>query len=137
MELTRKEPDPGSNGKLFGTTTTEDKWRRFSFQFRCCQYILQADGFCKPWMLGFFLRYFRNRSKTIADNIPVTPVQNMDGFVTYPNPVTDNVTISANLTSETQVEIWDTRERIVDFTLQGITNVSMLPSGFYSEIPGI
>jgi len=118
-----------SNGKLFGTTSSSV----FSFDITDTTFTKLID-FYTIGCQGSSCDILETRAHSIAENIPVVPVQNTDEFTTYPNPVTDNVTVLGKIiTPKTQVELWnDQGKRILDYTMKGNTlNVSMLPSGFY------
>lgn len=126
----------GSTGKLFGTTAgggVSGGGTAFSFDITNNTFTKLID-FSSIGCSGSSCDILETGAKSLATNIPVTPEQHIDQFVTYPNPVTDYVTVSGKiLTPESQVELLDNQgKRIVDFTMKGNTlNVSMLPPGFY------
>jgi len=123
-----------SNGKLFGTTSQGG----FNYGGTAFSFDILNITFTKLIDFAYIGCSLSSCDILETGAMPlataVVPIYSDEEFATYPNPATDEVTVSGKiLTPKTQVELWDNQgKRIVDFTIKDNTlNVSMLPSGFY------
>ena len=126
----------GSNGKLFGTTSSSGLYgggTAFSFDITSNTFTKLVE-FGMLGCSGSSCDILETGAKQVATNVPLAQAENTDDLITYPNPATDHVTVLGKiLTPKSQVELLDNHgKQIVDFTMKGNTlNVSDLSPGLY------